>query len=189
MIGSGTTPDSNNPAYYDGEHFWIQSGDLYECDVLTSTKRTITTLAVESSSAIQFYENEFVVVAMYGASVGNAAISQISGYVIQACCVLVPDNDNDVRFLFYWFTACKNDLISQSLGGGQPNISQQKIKNEPYLQPPIDELQSIANYLDDKFFAINNIINTKKQLINSLSEYKQSLIYEVVTGKRKVCNP
>ena len=186
VIGSGTTPESGNTDFYDGDIPWIQSGDLYGRDVIIETEKNITPLAVKSYSALRFYKNDFVIVAMYGASVGNVAISKISGYVNQACCVLLPNESNDVRYLYYWLATCKDDLVRQSFGGGQPNISQQKIKNEPYLQAPLLEQQRIADYLDDKCSKIDHIISKKEQLINNLESYKKSLIYEVVTGKKEV---
>ena len=47
-IGSGTTPESSNLDYYDGEINWIQSGDLYERDVITTTEKTITQLVFDT---------------------------------------------------------------------------------------------------------------------------------------------
>lgn len=188
IIGSGTTPESGNMDFYDGDIPWIQSGDLYGRDVITETEKTITPLAVKSCSALRPYTNDFVIVAMYGASVGNVAISKISGYVNQACCVLVPNENNDIRYLFYWLTTCKDDLVRQSFGGGQPNISQQKIKNEPYLQAPYGEQQAIANFLDTKCAETDALITDKQHSIEIMRQYKRSLIYEYVTGKKRVAH-
>lgn len=52
--------------------------------------------------------------------------------------------------------------------------------------PPIHEQQAIANYLDEKVRKIDQTIEQKQELIKQLEEYKQSLIYECVTGKRWV---
>ena len=52
--------------------------------------------------------------------------------------------------------------------------------------PPLPEQQAIASYLDEKCGAIDGIIAEKQALIEELESYKKSLIYEVVTGKRKV---
>lgn len=186
VIGSGTTPESGNTDFYDGDIPWIQSGDLYGRDVIIETEKNITPLAVKSYSALRFYKNDFVIVAMYGASVGNVAISKISGYVNQACCVLLPNESNDVRYLYYWLATCKDDLVRQSFGGGQPNISQQKIKNEPYLQAPLLEQQRIADYLDHKCAETDYLIAEKQKAAETMRQYKKSLIYEYVTGKKRV---
>ena len=54
------------------------------------------------------------------------------------------------------------------------------------LLPPITEQQSIADYLDEKCADIDSLIQTKQSKIDSLKEYKKSIIYEYVTGKREV---
>ena len=52
--------------------------------------------------------------------------------------------------------------------------------------PPLYEQQAIADYLDEKCSKIDQTIEQKQVLIKQLEEYKQSLIYECVTGKRRV---
>ncbi|MGL6177919.1 MAG: restriction endonuclease subunit S [Tannerellaceae bacterium] len=185
-IGSGTTPESSNYDFYDGEINWIQSGDLYGTNVIEQTEKTITNLAIKTYSTLKIYAYDYVVVAMYGASVGNVAISKINACVNQACCVLSVVDRGDVRYLYYWLVHCKDDLIQQSFGGGQPNISQQKIKNEPMLSLPFDEQTKIANYLDTQCSKIDSIIESKKEQLTKIIEHKKSLIYEYVTGKKRV---
>lgn len=188
IMGSGTTPESGNADFYDGNIPWIQSGDLYNRDVILETEKTITPLAIKTCSALKHYQNDFIVVAMYGASVGNVAISKISGYVNQACCVLIPNKMNDGRYLYYWLKTCKDDLVRQSFGGGQPNISQLKIKNEPYLQAPFLEQQELADFLDEKCAEVDTLISEKQRSIEIMRQYKRSLIYEYVTGKKRIAN-
>ena len=52
--------------------------------------------------------------------------------------------------------------------------------------PPLTEQQTIADYLDKKCGEINALISIKQQKIESLKEYKKSIIYEYVTGKKEV---
>lgn len=52
--------------------------------------------------------------------------------------------------------------------------------------PPIDEQKEIVRYLDKKVTETNIIIEKKEKIIDKLQEYKKSLIYEVVTGKKEV---
>lgn len=103
IIGSGTTPDSGNSMYYDnGEHSWIQSGDLYGKDYIYETEKQLTNLAILECHALNWYTKDFVVVAMYGASVGNVAISKIDSFTNQACCVIKLNEKMtiDICFIF-----------------------------------------------------------------------------------------
>ncbi|MBB3278870.1 restriction endonuclease subunit S [Slackia isoflavoniconvertens] len=183
---SGTTPDSGNLEYYDGSINWIQSGDLYNIEVLNKTSTNVTTKALVECSALKVYKAPFVVVAMYGASIGNSALSIIDACTNQACCALVPGKRLDSRFLRYAINAAQEDLRSKAIGGTQPNISQQLIKNEPIAVPPISEQKRIADALDSCCANINSILDIKRRQIDVLKRRRESLIYEYVTGKRRV---
>jgi type I restriction enzyme S subunit len=123
---------------------------------------------------------------MYGASVGNIAISNIDACVNQACCCIKTNEFNNLKYMFYWLFSCKNDFLKITDGGGQPNISQTKIKNQYYLKPPIEEQHRIVDFLDTKCARIDSIVEDKQKQISTLDEYKKSLIYEYVTGKKEV---
>ena len=187
LIGSGTTPDSTVPAFYeDGTVNWIQSGDIYGKLLLTDVSIPISEHALKSSSALKIYKAPFIVIAMYGGSVGNTAISMIDACTNQACCCLKPNNDTDLKFLFYWINFCKPDFLFRAEGGGQPNISQNKIKNQILCMPPKSEQQAIAEYLDNKCSKIDTIIQDKQQQLEKLEQYKKATIFEYVTGKKQV---
>lgn len=187
IIGSGTTPDSGNSMYYEnGEYFWIQSGDLYEKDYIYETEKQLTDLAILECHALNWYIKDFVVVAMYGASVGNVAISKIDSFTNQACCVIKLNEKNDNRYLFYFLKAAKEEMLLKAFGGTQPNISQIIIKNLNYLDVPLLEQEKIADFLDNKCMIIDKLLQSKKDQYDILIKHKKSLIYEYVTGKKRV---
>lgn len=66
------------------------------------------------------------------------------------------------------------------------SLSQNLLKNLPVLIPSKEEQQLIVDYLDKKCGTIDNMIQIKQQKIKELKEYKKSLIYECVTGKKEV---
>lgn len=180
-IGSGTTPTSSNIDYYNSEDIcWIQSGDLYKTSYISNTAVSLSAKALHLS-ALQIYAAPFIVVAMYGASVGNIAISTIDACSNQACCCIKPDNNNDLKFMYYWLSMCKIDFLSQSIGGGQPNISQSKIKNQFYYRPQLSEQKVIANFLDSKCSEIDALSADIQKEIEILEQYKRSVITEAVT--------
>lgn len=72
--------------------------------------------------------------------------------------------------------------------GQQPNISTYEIANIPIPLPSLELQINVVTYLDSKMEEINNSVFHRQQLITKLQEYKKSLIYEVVTGKREVPN-
>lgn len=66
------------------------------------------------------------------------------------------------------------------------HISAREIGNILTILPPIEEQERIANFLDKQCIAIESSIGKKQNLIEKLTEYKKSLIYECVTGKKEV---
>ena len=184
MIGSGTTPKSTDENNFDGDINWIQSGDI-NGGVMASCKNRVSNETIENCSALKVYSAPFIIVAMYGASVGNTSISSIDGCVNQACCVL-SDSALNFNYAFSVIKSCKDYWLRKAVGGGQPNISQETIKQTWIPIPPITEQQAIADYLDEKCADIDSLIQTKQSKIDSLKEYKKSIIYEYVTGKKEV---
>lgn len=186
-IGSGTTPESGNPLYYeDGKYNWIQSGDLYKTDYIYSTEKQLTMVAIKDSPALTYYEKDFIVIAMYGASVGNVSISKIDAYTNQACCVIKAKKEDDIRYLFYCLKAAQDEMLLKAFGGTQPNISQIIIKNLNCLKVPTVEQKNISDYLDCHCEKIDFILKGKQEQLEKIKQHKKSLIYEYVTGKKRV---
>ena len=76
--------------------------------------------------------------------------------------------------------------IVDTLGSTSPHVNISTIRNYYIPLPPITEQRRISTYLFEKCGSINTIIEAKQSLIDDLESYKKSLIYEVVTGKRRI---
>jgi type I restriction enzyme S subunit len=181
QMGSGTTPNSDNSNFYDGNIAWIQSGDLYNTPIITKTSKTVTEQAIQRCSALKIYHKPYIVIAMYGASVGNVSIASIDACTNQACCIIKPNDNNDIDYLKYWLEVCKTDFIRKSVGGGQPNISQDKVREQTYLCPSPTDQQQIVHFLDRKCTAIDTAIEKTKKSIEKLEKYKKAVITKAVT--------
>ncbi len=179
IIGSGTTPKANNDSNFVGNINWIQSGDI-NGGFIVDCKNKISEQVLSQYSALKLYKQPFIIVAMYGASVGNISISKIDGCVNQACCVMGKSNQC-FEFLFYAIKSAKDYLIYRAEGGGQPNISQDKLKNLRIPLPPLATQQRIADYLDRKCAEIDELADLQQTMIDELKRYKQSVITEAVT--------
>lgn len=68
----------------------------------------------------------------------------------------------------------------------QGNIGIETINTTMLTIPPIETQNEIVEYLDNKCIEINNLISSKERMIDELQQYKKSLIYEYVTGKKEV---
>ena len=91
----------------------------------------------------------------------------------------------DLR-LYYYLATCFDYQFYMSQTT-LPSMTQTNYRNMFLPVPPLPEQTAIAAYLDSKCATIDGIILEKEDLIRELENYKRSLIFEVVTGKRRVC--
>ena len=178
-IGSGTTPKGNDN-YYDGDIYWLNTGDLNDSYISTINK-TVTEIALQECSTLKIFPKDSVVIAMYGATIGKLGILMFPATTNQACCVMSCSEQLNNKYLFYLLFAAREFIINLSYGAGQPNISQETIKSFRLSFPSIKEQEAIAGYLDRKCGAIDETIEKQKSVIEKLKEYKQSIITQAVT--------
>lgn len=92
------------------------------------------------------------------------------------------------KYLFYYLQsdAYQKEVELGWTYGTQQNIGMRTLEKLKICMPPISVQEKIVKYLDKNCIVVDNLISTKENLITDLESYKKSLIYEVVTGKRKV---
>jgi type I restriction enzyme S subunit len=181
LIGSGTTPQSGNISFYEsGTINWINTGDLND-GVINECKNKITELAFKKHSVLKIYPKGTLLVAMYGATIGKAAVMNLEGCTNQACCALSKSKILTNKFTLYWFIANRKNIVNLSYGGGQPNISQDVIKKLKIPVPPLGVQNSIVTYLDKKNSEIDKFIRNKERLVELLEEEKQSEIDKAIS--------
>lgn len=187
LIGSGSTPDSGNEGYYeDGDIDWVITGDLND-GVLKEASKKITKEAFLSSSALKMYPRGTLLIAMYGATIGRIALLDIPACTNQACCAISQSSYFDNKFVYYWFLVNRKNIVDiYSYGSGQPNISQNTIKNLRLPAPPIEEQRKIVAFLDKKTSIVDEAISKVEESIYLLDEYRRSLISHIVTGKAEI---
>ena len=114
--------------------------------------------------------------------------TEYDGFSLGEMIVLRTNNKlNNKYFYQLLFSQGLIDLLdSQSTGIKLPRVSPDVILNTEIVYPPLNEQQQIVDYLDEQTQLIDNTISIEEKRIELLKEYRQSLISEVVTGKRKV---
>lgn len=121
---------------------------------------------------------------------GSCGISDYTGSVSLINTVLFPITEMNPRYYnWYFHTVGFADEFYRWGHGIVDDLwttGWQDMKNILISVPPLDEQQRIADYLDSKCAEIDNIITEKKQQIETIEEYKKSLIFEYVTGKKEV---
>lgn len=186
-IASGGTPDRNHPEYWNGNIPWIKTGELQN-DIITNAEEYITEEGLNNSSA-QVFNINTILVAMYGQGKtrGMTALLKIPASTNQACAGLTVTNSNvQIEYLWQCLIGAYDAIRSEAAGSGQPNLSATLIGNFHIALPPIEEQVLIVEYIKDRTVEIKSTIHKAEKLLEKLTEYKKSLIYEAVTGKKEV---
>lgn len=129
-------------------------------------------------------DGDFILIGRQGALCGNINYASGKFWATEHAVVCYPKRD----FARIWLGELLRamNLGQYSLSAAQPGLAVERIKNLKMPLPPIDEQQSIAFYLDTKCSEIDRLIETKQHKIETLKEYKKSVIYEAVTGKTDI---
>ena len=181
-IGSGTTPRSDAEEYYRGDTPWVTTSELRESTIF-ETAKSVTAAALHDHTALHVYPPGALVIAMYGATIGRLGILGVPAAVNQACCVFAEPTRLRARFVYYWLAGFRDVLISHSVGGGQPNLSQEDLRGLRIPAPSTDEQDRIAEYLDTEISLLNGLASEIDSGIERLQEYRTALITAAVTGK------
>jgi type I restriction enzyme S subunit len=99
--------------------------------------------------------------------------------------VLTPKKTIEPKYLSYSMRSSLyiEEIVTRSVGVSYPAITATEIGRLEYLLPPLDEQGIIIEYIDKQTLKVENLILDVNRQIQKLKEYRQSLIYEAVTGK------
>ena len=170
---SGGTPPKGRDEYYNGGNIpWLRSGEVDKMNI-TETELFITDLGLQNSSAKWFPENT-VVVAMYGATVGQVGILRRKMTTNQAICGIFPNEKFFPIYLYHFLLSKKQEYLKIATGGAQANISQNIIRDTDVCLPPIEKQQEFASKIEaiekQKELIKQSIVETET-LFNSRMDY------------------
>ena len=169
---SGGTPSTSKREYYEGDIPFIKSGEINN-DV---TEQYITEDAINNSSAKRVQKGDLLL-ALYGATSGEVAISKINGAINQA--VLKIDNDMDNYFQYNYFLKYKEQITHKYLQGGQGNLSANIIKKLEFKFPKFNEQQKISQFL----LLIDKKIEFLEKKHNVYQDFKKYLMQQIFAQK------
>lgn len=184
-IVNGSTPKSDEDEYWNGDIVWITPAEMGS-DTITicNSKRKITKAGMSSCGTTLVPQGSIII--SNRAPIGLICIAGTELCTNQGCKSLVKMNNNINNKYYYYFMMTQVSTLNM-LGRGTTflELSTTDLSNFKVIAPNSNQNQ-IVDYLDKKCSAIDKLISSKEKLIDKLTEYKKSLIYECVTGKREV---
>ena len=177
-LGENTVPLVTSNSFVKGEIDFTVSKHISFDDYIKINKRSNVTI-------------DDIIMSMIGSNIGNRILVKSSQpFSIKNVCLFKTSESNSLipKYLIYLIDSkyLKYQIDFNQKGGGQPFLSLDELRNLLFPFPPILEQQQIVEYLDEQTGLIDKTISIEEKRIELLKEYRQSLISEVVTGKRKV---
>ena len=185
---SGGTPSSSNKDFYGGDIAFIRSGELHA----NSTELFISQDGYDNSSA-KMVEIGDLLLAMYGATSGDIAISKIKGAINQA--ILCIRTNQNKKFIESVWNKHVSKILRKYLQGGQGNLSADIVKGISFSFPTLEEQERIANLislLDERIATQNKIIDKLQSLIKGivdctiLSKEKNAIVGDVCSISEQI---
>lgn len=183
-IFAGATPKTDKKDYWDGDIVWVTPADYKTEDkYIIEGQRTITKEGYDSCNTQVVPVGSIIF--SKRAPIGTVAINKVELCTNQGCLSCVPKGVNSV---YYYYVMSIATEFFDLLGSGATfkEISADSFANVKLPCPNLAEQLEIVEYLDRRCGEIDKQIGAVTKQIELLREYKQALITEVVTGKRKV---
>ena len=144
----------------------------------------------EDTSKYKYVKKGQLVINKMKAWQGSLAVSDYDGIVSPAYFIYdFIDEEYNHKYFHYLVRSCYKEEFKRISGGireGQWDLSPEGFSNTMVLLPSIEEQNEILDYILQKEMEIDSLIADKKRQLDILADYKKSLIYEYVTGKKEV---
>ena len=144
----------------------------------------------EDTSKYKYVKPGYLVINKMKAWQGSMGVSDYEGVVSPAYFIYVfTDNSFSKKYVHYLLRSTYKNEFRRLSGGireGQWDLAPEGFENTLILIPPVNEQEEIVEYIDKKRAEIDSIIVDKKAQLETIENYKKSLIYEYVTGKKEV---
>lgn len=165
---------------------WFTPSDINEYgSIISSSSRKLSKSVLEKENIKLFPAKSLVYVGI-GATAGKVGYILQEGYSNQQITALIPRNKADSKYYYYLLNISSKRIRENAFFTTLPIINNAYLSIQLIAYPPLSEQRQISAYLDEKCITIDALISVKQQKIESLKEYKKSLIFECVTGKRKI---
>lgn len=174
----------NDERYYGGEYPFIQTGDVAGAQkYIESYSQTLNELGKSVSKCFP----KGTLTMTIAANVGDAAILGFDAFFPDSVVGFIPNADINDEYLYYIFKAMKPEFVRTAIKSTQLNLNVERIRDlfVPVVVQKSEQLE-IAEYLNTKCADIDALIAKKQQYLTEIENYKKSLIYEYVTGKKEV---
>ena len=180
LRGKFTHRPRNDPAFYDGEHPFIQTGDITGASkYITEYSQTLNQRGVAVSK--EFPKGTLVMA--IAANIGDVAILDFPAYFPDSIVGLVPSSTSSLIFIYYLIQAMKSPMLQAATVSTQMNLNVDQICSLIAACPPTGEQVAIGEFLDAALERFSGLISEAERSVILLQERRSALISAAVTGQ------
>ena len=185
-LKTGSTPSSKDLSMFDGAENWFTPSDFTENYMLKNSLRRLNA-KVFDQNLVPIFPPLSVLIVGIGATTGKVGFTTSKSSSNQQITAIIPKDKNIFpKFLLFWMIANTKMIRETALFTTLPILNNDTLGNATLLIPPYKEQLELASYIENKNIEIDVIINKKQNIIQKLDAYKKSIIFECVTGKKRI---
>ena len=189
-IGSGKTPLGGSEIFEETGILFIRSQNIYNGLILLEDKATYINRNIHQQMIGTCVKKNDILLNITGASIGRVAKYDldIEANVNQHVCIIRSNRYVLPDYLMYFIMSEFGQFMikTHQISGNREGLSFENIGNFKIIAPGLDYQYEISQYLNKKMLTINQMIKTKEQQIANINKQRQTLIYDYVTGKKRV---
>jgi type I restriction enzyme S subunit len=179
---TGGTPKTDEPEYWThGDVPWLPSGKVQNGTIHKEDADTFITKRALAESAAKLIKPSSALIALTGATCGNAAFLAFQSTANQSVVGIEPKPNSDGRFIYYSLLAQREQVLTHKSGGAQGGINQEDVRNLLITTPEKVEQTAIAEFLDRETGKIDELVAEQRRLMELLKEKRQAVISHAVT--------
>ena len=189
-IGSGKTPLGGSEIFEETGILFIRSQNIHNGLIQLEDKSTYINRNIHRQMIGTSVEKNDILLNITGASIGRVAKYDldVEANVNQHVCIIRCDRFVLPDYLMYFIMSEFGQFMIKihQISGNREGLSFDNIGNFKIIIPDLDYQYKISQYLNKKMLIINQMIKTKEQQIENINKQRQTLIYDYVTGKRRI---
>ena len=190
-IGSGKTPSGGAEVYTNSGIMFLRSQNIYDSGLILQDVSFISSEIDEEMKNTRVQYND-ILLNITGGSIGRCCVytlKDVPANVNQHVCIIRTQSEKLLpQFLRYFWNSSAGTMSVglYQTGGNRPGLNFEQIGSTKVPVCSLQEQQRIVEYLDKITAEIDKLIIEKQNLTTDMENYKRSLTYEVISGKRKV---
>lgn len=185
-LQTGTTPPGNEGVNFDNDGIqWFTPADFNDGSIkLGLAEKSIDFDTIHRENIKAYPANTVLFVGI--ASIGKIGFSPNTCYSNQQITGIKPNNNKNGKYIAYSLLAGMDSIKDNALYTTVPIVNNAYLGNIKISFPPTNEQETITKYLDYATSSVDEIIGKKLEQLSTIQQHKKSLIYEYVTGKKRV---